>query len=108
MTTQGAARRLYKHVRYQIRRSTLPLRRGGFSTFGEEALIKRYLGELTMGGVPGVAVDIGAADGRVGSNTLALFLAGWRGLAVELDPRKAYKLARLYQNCPRSTPAVCA
>jgi FkbM family methyltransferase len=35
----------------------------------------------------GVFVDVGAGDGRRGSNTLALERRGWRGLCVEPDPR---------------------
>ncbi len=100
MTQLHAAQRLYRHIRYQIRRSTLPLRQSGFSSLNEESLIRKYFDELLPRDVPRFAVDIGAGDGRVSSNTLAFFIEGWRGLGVEFDARKFSKLARLYQKMP--------
>ncbi len=41
-----------------------------------ESLIAQYLGNC-LGEAPQIAVDIAAADGKSGSNTYALFKAGW-------------------------------
>ena len=100
MSISRRAKRLFQHVRYQIRRGTLPLRQSGFSSFNEEQILNGYIAELLPAGGSRIAVDVGAGDGRTGSNTLALFKSGWRGLSLEFDSRKAYKLARLYQDLP--------
>jgi hypothetical protein len=85
---------------YQARRASLPLRRSGFSSFREEQLLDKFVGELLPDGRSRTAVDIGAGDGRTGSNTLALFKSGWRGVGVEWDARKFAKLAGVYERLP--------
>ena len=85
-----------RHLSYQTRRASLPLRSAGFSSFGEEELLEKFIAEL-LPGRSRTAVDIGAGDGRTGSNTLALFKSGWRGVGVEWDARKFAKLAGVYE-----------
>lgn len=75
-------------------------KRGPFSNFGEERILKNLIAELLPPDDPHVAVDIGAGDGVKSSNTYALFLEGWRGLGIEGDPRKARRLARAYKRLP--------
>lgn len=43
-------------------------------------------------------MDIAAADGKSGSNTLALFKAGWQGLAVEGEPNIFARLGLNYRD----------
>ena len=88
-----------RHLGYQARRASLPLRRSGFSSFGEEELLEKCVAEL-LHGRSRTVVDIGAGDGRTGSNTLALFKSGWRGVGVEWDARKFAKLAGVYERLP--------
>ncbi|HEY9286231.1 MAG TPA: hypothetical protein VIP46_22460 [Pyrinomonadaceae bacterium] len=92
-------KQLVRHLGYQARRASLPLRRTGFSSFGEEELLEGLVAELLPRGSR-TAVDIGAGDGRTGSNTLALFKSGWRGVGVEWDARKFAKLANVYERLP--------
>jgi hypothetical protein len=103
MPTIQELKRLRRHLAYQIHRGTLPLRRRGFSTFNEEQLIEFYLAELLPADHGRTLVDIGAGDGRTGSNSLALLKTGWKGLAIEGDSRKAAKLRDLYRNLPLAT-----
>jgi len=88
-----------RHLSYQTRRASLPLRSAGFSSFGEEELLEKFIAEL-LPGRSRTAVDIGAGDGRTGSNTLALFKSGWRGVGIEWDARKFAKLAGVYESLP--------
>lgn len=67
-------------------------RASGFSE--EEALIAKYLASLPI--AHRYCVDIAAQDGIGGSQTLALFKSGWRGLAVEYDARTFAILAEFY------------
>lgn len=92
-------KQLLRHLGYQARRASLPLRSAGFSSFGEEELLEEFVAEL-LPGRSRTAVDIGAGDGRTGSNTLALFKSGWRGVGVEWDARKFAKLAGVYERLP--------
>ena len=96
-------KRLARHVSYQFRRATLPLRRSGFSSFNEEQLLGNYVAQLLPHGRGRTVVDIGAGGGRTGSNTLALFKGGWRGVGVEWDARKFAKLAGVYESLPRAS-----
>jgi hypothetical protein len=87
----------------------------GFSNFGEEEILRRLVSELAPAGIDRTAVDIGAGDGVKGSNTYALFAAGWRGVGFESHPRKAGKLAKTYErlagvaaDARRVTPANAA
>ncbi len=95
-------KRFFKHLRYQVRRGTLPFRRRGFSSFNEEQLLNTYLRELLPKNHSRTLVDIGAGDGRTGSNSLALLKQGWKGLAVEYDDRKFSKLQDLYRRLPNA------
>jgi len=95
-------KRLLRHVGYQFRRGTLPLKESGFSSFDEEQILNRYIAELLPAEHSRTVVDIGAGDGRTGSNTLALFKSGWKGVGVEWDARKVRKLARVYEQLPEA------
>jgi hypothetical protein len=65
-----------------------------FSNLEEQSRIAHYLERLK---VPNKScVDIGAGDGVTMSNTFALFLDGWQGLAIEYDPTRFAHLARTY------------
>jgi len=86
------ARHLAPRLRRQDRRR--------FSNFDEEQIIKAYTAQLLPAGRTHTAVDLGAGDGVRHSNTHALFAAGWRGLAIEADSRRLYRLARTYRNHP--------
>ena len=101
MSISRRAKRLFQRVAYQIRRGMLPFRQSGFSSFNDEEILNRYIAELLPPARSRTAVDVGAGDGRTGSNTLALFKSGWQGLGIEFDSRKAYKLAKLYQDLPQ-------
>lgn len=96
-------KRLLRHLGYQFRRGMLPLKDSGFSSFGEEQILNRYIAELLPAEHSRTVVDIGAGDGRTGSNTLALFKSGWKGVGVEWDARKARKLARVYEQLPEAS-----
>ncbi len=78
-----------------------------FSNFDEERILQKYCAALLPAARDYVAVDLGAGDGVRHSNTHALFAAGWRGLAVELDSRRAYRLARTYRNHPQVFVSRC-
>lgn len=81
-----------------FRRAKLGRRPSGFSNFDEERMLGRFVSELLPPGHSRTAVDIGAGDGIKGSNTYALFRAGWHGLGVEGDENRARRLARAYKN----------
>jgi FkbM family methyltransferase len=53
-----------------------------YSAFGEDRLIAKYIGRRS----DGFYVDVGAHDPIEYSNTYALYLLGWRGLAIDPDP----------------------
>ena len=75
-------------------------KKNGFSRFEEERTLVRYIDQLLPSGHGRTAVDIGAGDGVRWSNTHALFLEGWNGLAIEADSRKFRKLKRTYRRSP--------
>lgn len=52
----------------------------------------------TLGVTQRVAVDIGAADGKQGSNTYQLFRSGWSGLAAEANGLMFDRLAGNYSD----------
>jgi hypothetical protein len=95
-TTRQYLSRLGLH----LQRAKQRLKQSGFSNFGEEEILERLARQLLPEGRGRFAVDIGAGDGVRGSNTYALFRAGWRGLGVEADARRAARLARAYKNLP--------
>ncbi|HZI19880.1 MAG TPA: hypothetical protein VEY09_14945 [Pyrinomonadaceae bacterium] len=78
----------------------LRFRRGAFSNFDEEAIIARFVAEHFPPGHAHTAVDLGAGDGIKSSNTYALFRQGWRGLGVEGDEGRAFRLAQAYRHFP--------
>lgn len=59
---------------------------------------EKFILEYFDGSDPGRFLDIGAADGICMSNTYALYLKGWTGMAVE--PSRSLFIA-LAQNVPR-------
>jgi hypothetical protein len=71
---------------------------GGFSNFGEDGIIRDWLGKIAV--KHRFAVDIGAGDGETMSNSYALFSAGWEGLAAEWDAAKFARLAYRYAGFP--------
>src|SRR2546430_5862290 len=109
-TRRGARRKLYgmaktthqylKRLGLHLQRAKQRLKQSGFSNFGEEQILERLAAELLPDGQDRTVVDIGAGDGVRGSNTYALFRAGWRGLGVEADARRASRLARAYKSLP--------
>lgn len=54
-------------------------------------------------GFTGTFLDIGACDGRLNSNTLALVELGWSGILVEPSPQSFVKLHALHGNNPKLT-----
>ena len=64
---------------------------------GEREVLESFINKLNI--QEGFVVDIAASDGFTQSSTLGLFSRpGWGGLAVEMDPVKFSKLAKLYSN----------
>src|SRR3989304_1199064 len=59
-----------------------------YSQFGEDGYLIRF-----FNGKQGNAVDVGAGDGKSGSNTLALESIGWKVLCIEPNPLYPKKLA---------------
>jgi hypothetical protein len=83
---------------YGLHRAKLLIKKRGFSNFDEEQILRQYIDALLPHThAPRTAVDLGAGDGVKGSNTFALFSAGWRGLGVECDTWRARKLAKTYE-----------
>lgn len=72
--------------------------RSGRSGSGEEPVLHELLESL--GVREGCAVDIAACDGVTNSNSLALYTAGWSGLAVEGDAESFSRLARVHRQRP--------
>jgi hypothetical protein len=54
----------------------------------------RWLAENLRLPDTGVFVDVGAGDGRRGSNTLYLENLGWSGLCIDADPRSLREITR--------------
>lgn len=71
-----------------------------YSQTGEDAIIRALLDEYR----PGFYVDVGCHDPIAGSNTLSLYLHGWRGLNIDANPR----LIRRFRRIRRRDLAVCA
>jgi len=92
------ARRYASRIGVRLHQAALlRFKREGFSNFDEEALIARFVAAHFPPGHDPTAVDIGAGDGIKSSNTYALFRAGWRGLGVEGDEGRAFRLAETYR-----------
>ncbi|MCA1818176.1 MAG: hypothetical protein LC746_17670 [Acidobacteria bacterium] len=96
-----------RQLDHGLHRAKLLLKRSGFSNFDEERILRRYVDTLLAPRHSPIAVDLGAGDGVKGSNTFALFAAGWRGLGVEMSARRAGRLAKTYEQFPH-VEAVCA
>ncbi|MBC7931734.1 MAG: hypothetical protein H7Z38_14335 [Rubrivivax sp.] len=101
------AQRYLNRLGLHLQRAKQRFRQSGFSNFDEELLLERFIAELLPADYSRTAVDIGAGDGLRGSNTYALFLAGWTGLGVEGDEKRARRLARAYKNL-EGVAALCA
>jgi FkbM family methyltransferase len=68
-----------------------------YSQFGEQQAILKLLTHL---GSNGRFLDIGAADGRHYSNSLALAERGWAGVCVEAHPRLFSRLLATHEKRP--------
>jgi hypothetical protein len=90
-------------------RSPAPFRRARlcFSNNDEERILRRYIEELLPPNHSGVAIDLGAGDGVRHSNTHALFISGWQGLAVDADSGRVSRLARTYRDYPSVYACRC-
>lgn len=69
-----------------------------WSQNNEEQFIVEAFGDYV-----GRFLDIGASDGKTGSNTLALVERGWSGVLVEPSPRAFLKLQELHGDNPKLT-----
>lgn len=92
-------RRAVRDARDLIR----PTIRASWSQYAEDLVLLDVLTAGTPGRI-GTYVDVGCNHPKRFSNTYALYRAGWRGLAVDLDPSlcRQFRLAR-----PRDQ-VVCA
>jgi FkbM family methyltransferase len=70
-----------------------------YSQGGEEAVIL----SIFEGQPPGLLLDIGAADGKTFSNSLALIERGWFAVLVEPSPTAFLDLLSLHGENPRVT-----
>lgn len=100
MRVDEAVKRYLKRLDYQFYQLQALTKRRGFSNFAEENILEELIARLFPKGCNRTAVDIGASDGKRGSNTLFLFKNGWRGVGIESDSRKLCKLARTYKYFP--------
>jgi FkbM family methyltransferase len=71
-----------------------------YSQFGED----RVIGELVDVSVPGVYVDVGCNDPIRFSNTLMLYMHGWRGVCIDGNPEMIEK----WRKVRLRDRAVCA
>lgn len=71
-----------------------------YSQTGEDAVIRSLLDETT----PGFYIDVGCHHPIRASNTLSLYLHGWRGLNIDANPR----LVARFREVRRRDVAVCA
>lgn len=92
------AQRYLNRLGLHLQRAKQRLKQSGFSNFDEERMLERFIAELLPPDHSRTAVDIGAGDGMRGSNTYALYLAGWNGLGIEGDEKRARRLTRAYKN----------
>ncbi|HEV7905309.1 MAG TPA: hypothetical protein VGO96_15820 [Pyrinomonadaceae bacterium] len=108
MSIAKSAQEYLKRLEYRLHRARVGAGRGGFSNFGEERILQKYIAQLLPpAGASRTAVDIGAGDGVKGSNTYALFSDGWRGVGFEGSNRKVCKLASAYKYYPQVSAANC-
>jgi len=71
-----------------------------YSQTGEDAVIRSLLDET----LPGIYVDVGCHDPIRSSNTLSLYLHGWRGVNIDANPR----LIDRFKKVRRRDVALCA
>jgi hypothetical protein len=108
MSIAKSAQEYLKRLEYRLHRARVGAGRSGFSNFGEERILQKYIAQLLApAGASRTAVDIGAGDGVKGSNTYALFSDGWRGVGFEGSNRKVCKLAAAYKYYPQVSAANC-
>lgn len=67
---------------YALKRLTNPASSINYSQTGEDAIIRSLLDEVR----PGIYVDVGCHDPIRSSNTLSLYLHGWRGVNIDANP----------------------
>src|SRR5687767_591233 len=101
MSITKAAQQYLKRVEHRLQRARVAAGRARFSNFDEERILQKHIAQLLPEGASRTAVDIGAGDGVKGSNTYALFRAGWRGVGFEGSNRKVCKLAAAYKHYPQ-------
>ena len=108
MSITKSAQQYLKRLEGRLQSARVGAGRASFSNFGEERILRKYVAALLPPeGAPHTAVDIGAGDGVRGSNTYALFRAGWRGVGFEGSNRKVCKLAAAYKHYPKVSAANC-
>ena len=78
-----------------------------FSCNDEEAVIAELFAPGRLPLRHEFCVDIGAGDGLTMSNTHFLYAGGWRGLAVEYNPRSFAQLAQVYASASGVELAKC-
>jgi FkbM family methyltransferase len=91
MTCEGSSKRDNKNSEYFRT----------YSQYGEDKIIHRIFGEKYLG----VCIEVGAFDGRTGSNTLAFEEIGWKTILVEPNPLLAEKIRN---ERPAATLFECA
>ena len=87
--------------------SCLPL--NSHSQFGEDSHLQPWLRQAAVDGKGGVFVELGALDGVLYSNTLALEQChGWTGLLIEANPIMFRHLERCARRARVVHSAICA
>jgi hypothetical protein len=71
-----------------------------YSQFNEQSVIRAYVDKIRP---IKYCVDIAAGNGLCQSNTYALYLNGWHGLAIEYDAQMFIDLTRTYKSLPGVT-----
>jgi hypothetical protein len=98
LSIQSKTSRFVQSLNRRLYQAGFPLiKQATFSRFAEDRILAKYVAELLPSEHHRTAVDIGAGDGIRWSNTHALFVAGWKGLAIEADANKYRKLKRAYR-----------
>lgn len=90
--------KIFNTLGLDISRKITSRKLASYSQFNEQTIILGYLDKLDK--LNRYCVDIGASDGASQSNTVALYLSGWRGLSVEYNGENFAKLALNYKNFP--------
>jgi hypothetical protein len=97
------ASKLLGSLGFEVRRTRITAAKlsAVYSYNGEQEIASKRLAAIPQ--VNQFAVDIGASNGVTMSNTFALFLAGWRGLALEFNGDRFASLAGSYKDLPGVT-----